>query len=129
VLVWLGLRTLCTAWRIRAGGETPAESATAHTAFLTALGGTASNPLTIASWAAVFAAARTAGAARTTPEAVVLVIGVSVGIFTATGGLASLVAVSRRALGRRAMRLADAIAGVALLGFGCALGLATVRER
>ena len=32
------------------------------TAFVTALAATASNPLTIASWAAVFAAASTAGA-------------------------------------------------------------------
>ncbi len=128
VLVWIGLRTLWSAWRIRAGGEAPAESATPGRAFLTALGGTASNPLTIASWAAVFAAANTAGAARTTPAAALLVAGVVVGSFAATAGLASLTAVSRRALGRRAMRLADAIAGLALLGFGGALGIATARE-
>jgi putative LysE/RhtB family amino acid efflux pump len=128
VLVWLGLRTLWSAWRIRAGGETPAEAATARRAFLTALGGTASNPLTIASWAAVFAAASTAGAARTTPEAILLVAGVTLGSFSATAGLACLTAVSRRALGRRAVQVADAVAGVALLGFGGALGWAAARE-
>ncbi len=129
VLIWLGLRTLWSAWRVRAGGETPAESATARAAFLTALGGTASNPLTIASWAAVFAAASTAGATRTTSEAILLVTGVSVGSFAATAGLASLTAISRRALGQRAMKVADGVAGLALLGFGGALGLAAARER
>lgn len=129
VLVWLGARTLRSAWRVRAGGELPAEATTARRALVTALGATASNPLTIASWAAVFAAASTAGAARTAPEAVLLVVAVAVGSFAATAGIASLAAVSRRALGKRAMRLADAIAGLALLGFGGALGLATVHDR
>lgn len=118
VLVCLGARTLWSAWRVRAGGEAPAEAATPQRAFLTALAGTASNPLTIASWAAVFAAASTAGAVRTTPAAVLLVVGVTAGSLAATAGIASLTVISRRALGQRAMRLADAIAGVALLGFG-----------
>ncbi len=128
VLIWLGVRTLWSAWRVRAGGETPAEAATARRAFLTALAGTASNPLTIASWAAVFAAANVAGAARTTPAAMLLIGGVTVGSFAAVGTLATLTALSRRALGLRAVRLADAIAGFALLGFGGALGLATARD-
>jgi putative LysE/RhtB family amino acid efflux pump len=129
VLVWLGVRTLWSAWRIRAGGETQAEAATARRAFLTALGGTASNPLTIASWAAVFAAASTAGAARTTPEAILLICGVTTGSFAAVTAIATIAAVSRRALGRRAMRLADVVAGVALVGFGGALGIATTHDR
>ena len=128
VLVRLGFRTLWSAFRVRAGGETTAESATARAAFVTALGGTASNPLTVVSWAAVFAAASTAGAAQTTPEAMALVLGVTIGSFGATAGLASLTAVSRRTLGPRAMRVADAVAGVALLGFGGALGWAAARE-
>jgi putative LysE/RhtB family amino acid efflux pump len=129
VLIWLGLRTLRSAWRIRGGGETPAEHATPHAAFLTALGGTASNPLTIISWGTVFAAASTAGATRTTSDAILLVLGVALGSLTVTAGIASLTAASRRALGQRAMRLADAISGLALLGYGGALALATVRDR
>ena len=62
VLVYLGAKTLCSAFRIRLGGETGEELATPKRAFVVALGATASNPLTIASWAAVFAAASTAGA-------------------------------------------------------------------
>jgi threonine/homoserine/homoserine lactone efflux protein len=72
VLIGLGLRTLYTAFRVRLGAETPSEVATPRRAFLTSLAGTASNPLTIASWAAIFAAASTAGAARTTPQAVLV---------------------------------------------------------
>ena len=63
VLVALGLRTLWSAFRVRLGGEHDDEVATPRKAFLTSLAATASNPLTIASWAAVFAAASTAGAA------------------------------------------------------------------
>jgi threonine/homoserine/homoserine lactone efflux protein len=77
-------------------GETPAESATRRAAFLTAPGGRASNPLTIASGAAVFAAASTAGAERTTPEAILLVAGVTIDGFAATAG--PLTSVSRGAL-------------------------------
>jgi putative LysE/RhtB family amino acid efflux pump len=129
VLISLGVRTLYSAWRVRAGGEFAAESATARRAFLTALGGTASNPLTIASWAAIFAAASTAGAARTPAEAILLVGGVTVGSFSTVATLASIVAISRHALGQRAMRVADGIAGLALIGFGGALGVAIVHER
>ena len=64
MLVYLGARTLWSAFRIRLGGETGEELATPRRAFVVALGATASNPLTIASWAAVFAAASTAGAAE-----------------------------------------------------------------
>ena len=65
VLVGLGARTLYSAFRVRLGGELDAEVATPRRAFLTSLAGTASNPLTIASWAAIFAAASAADAAHT----------------------------------------------------------------
>ena len=65
VLVGLGARTLYSAFRVRLGGELDAEVATPRRAFLTSLAGAASNPLTIASWAAIFAAASAAGAAHT----------------------------------------------------------------
>src|SRR5205085_10061519 len=53
ILIALGLRTLYGALRVRLGGEVPAEVATPRRAFVTAVAGTAPNPLTIASWAAV----------------------------------------------------------------------------
>src|SRR5687767_9213586 len=51
VLAALGARTLWSAFRVRLGGEARDEVATPRAAFLTALAATASNPLTIASWA------------------------------------------------------------------------------
>ena len=57
VLVYLGVRTLMSAFRVRLGGEVPDEVSSPRRAFATALGATASNPLTIASWAAIFTAA------------------------------------------------------------------------
>src|SRR5882724_5589724 len=52
VLVGLGARTIYSAFRVRQGGEIEAEVRSPRHAFVTSLGGTASNPLTIASWAA-----------------------------------------------------------------------------
>src|ERR1700690_806445 len=62
-LIVLGLRTLHSAFRVRLGGEAQSEVAAPGRAFLTSVAGTASNPATIASWAVIFAAASTAGAA------------------------------------------------------------------
>src|SRR5215217_5054153 len=79
VLVAIGVRTLYAAFRVRLGNEVETEVSTPRRAFLTSLAGTASNPLTIASWAAIFAAASAAGAARTPGGAVLLVAGVGLG--------------------------------------------------
>lgn len=129
VLLWLGVRTLWSAWLIRAGNESDMDVATPGRAFLTSLAGTASNPLTIASWAAVFAAASTAGAARTTAGAALLVAGVAAGSFTSVNVLAGSVALLGRALDGRLMRVAEVCAGLGLLGFGAALGYRTLHDR
>src|SRR5438270_3111751 len=121
VLVALGARTLVGAFRVRSGGEVRAEIATPRRAFATALAGTASNPATIASWAAIFAAASAAGAAGTAGRAVLLLAGVGLGSLTWVVALASGVAVVRHAAGERTMRLTDAVAGLGLVGFGGAL--------
>jgi len=60
VLIALGALALRTATRVRDRAEPPAAIGSAPRAYLTALGATAANPPTIASWAAVFAAASTA---------------------------------------------------------------------
>jgi putative LysE/RhtB family amino acid efflux pump len=128
VLVVLGARTLYSAFRVRHGLEVPSEVADPRRAFLTSLAGTASNPSTIASWAAIFAAASVAGAAESTASAAVLVAGVAVGSLAWVTLLATVVAVARRAAGERALRTADAIAGAGLLGFGGALAYGAVRS-
>jgi putative LysE/RhtB family amino acid efflux pump len=124
VLLVLGVRTLHAAFRVRLGGEVPAEIARPRRAFLTALAGTASNPLTIVSWAAIFAAATVAGA----PSAVLLVAGVGAGSLTWVCLLATGTAIARRALGERAVRAADAVAGAGLLGFGSLLAYGVLRD-
>jgi putative LysE/RhtB family amino acid efflux pump len=126
VLVWLGTRTLYSALRVRLGGETPFEASTPRRAFLTALGGTASNPSTIVAWAAIFAAASTAGLVHTTGAAVLLVAGVAIGSLTWVSLLATGVALVGRSMSRRAVRVTDGVAGVGLIGFGGVLAFTTL---
>ena len=128
VLVVLGARTLYGAFRVRNGGEIDAEVATPRRAFLTSLAGTASNPLTIASWAAIFAAASAAGAAGTAGGAMLLVAGVGIGSLAWGASLATGTAIAHRRTGDKAVRAADMVAGVGLIGFGGALALTTLRE-
>jgi putative LysE/RhtB family amino acid efflux pump len=124
VLVWLGVKTLLAAVRVRAGLEGPDDVGDPRRAFRTSLGATASNPLTIASWAGIFAAATTG----TSASPVLLVVGVAVGSATWTALLACGVAVARRSVGPRAVVLADGIAGLGLLGFAGALGYRTAAD-
>ncbi|MEP6978697.1 MAG: LysE family transporter [Thermoleophilia bacterium] len=129
VLVALGARTLYSAFRVRLGAELDTEVATPRRAFLTSLAGTASNPLTIASWAAIFAAASAAGAARTAGGATLLVAGVGLGSLAWVSALATGTAVARRAIGQRAVRAADGIAGLGLVGFGGTLAFSVLGDR
>jgi putative LysE/RhtB family amino acid efflux pump len=128
VLAVLGARTLHSAFRVRLGAEADEEVATPRRAFLTALGATASNPLTIASWAAVFAAASTAGA---TEGAAVLALlaGVGLGSLTSVSTMAFGVSLTRRWVGPRLLRTVDTVAGTGLLGFAGVLGYRTLNER
>jgi putative LysE/RhtB family amino acid efflux pump len=115
VLLALGLRSLRDARRARPSAD-PRTARTPRRAFFAALAGTAANPATIASWAAIFAAASTAA---TTP--VLLVGGVAAGSLCWMTLLATGTAAGRRAAGPRTIRAADAIAGAGLVVFGCAL--------
>ena len=128
VLIALGLRTLTSALRVRLGHEAAIEVSTSRRAFLTALGGTASNPSTILSWAAIFAAAETAGAGRGSAAAMLLVGGVALGSLAWVSALTFGVTLARRNLGARALRLADCLAGAGMLGFGAALGYSALHE-
>ena len=127
VLVYLGARTLWSAFRIRLGGETGEELATPRRAFVVALGATASNPLTIASWAAVFAAASTAGAAEGT-AVIALLAGVGLGSLAWMVFLTSGVSIAGRFVGDRLLRTVDGLAGVGLIGFGGLLAYRTLND-
>ena len=116
VMAYLGVRTLAAAFKA-ADDEAADHAATPRRAFMTSLAGTASNPLTIASWAAVFAAAGAAGA----HSPVLLVAGVGLGSLAWVSLLATGTAGAGRAVGPRLIRAADLFAGAAMLVFAAAL--------
>jgi threonine/homoserine/homoserine lactone efflux protein len=131
VLGAIGARTLWGAFRVRLGGEVPAEVATPRRAFVTAVAATASNPLTIATWAAIFAAASTAslgGAGGSAGGAALLLCGVACGTFTAFAALSTLAAAVRGRFGPRLLAAVDGVAGAGLLGFAGLLGWRTVHD-
>lgn len=117
VLGFIGLRTLHSAFRVRLGGESEAEVGSPRRAFLTSLGATASNPLTIASWAAAFSAASTAAIAGSASTAVVLVLGVGTGTAAWFTILSGGVGLARRRVGPRLVAGVDLVSGLAILGF------------
>jgi putative LysE/RhtB family amino acid efflux pump len=128
VLVYLGVKTLWSALRVRSGLEVAEETASPRKAFLTSLGATASNPLTIASWGAIFAAASTASVADSGGGTVLLVLGVGIGSVTWTTLLACGVAATRRWVGPRLLQTIDIGAGTAIAGFGGVLAYRTIRD-
>ncbi len=131
VLGVIGARTLWAAFRVRLGGESADEVATPRRAFATAVAATASNPLTIATWAAIFAAASTAslgGAGGSPASAALLLGGVACGTLTAFTALSSLMALVRGRFGPRLLAGVDAVAGAGLLGFAGLLGWRTAHD-
>ncbi len=128
VLIGLGAHTLWSAFRVRLGGELPSEVATPRRAFGTALAATASNPLTIASWAALFAAASVGASAESAPEVVALLAGVGLGSLAWMSMLAAGVAAARRRVSDRLVCAVDLLAGAGLVAFGVLLGARTVRD-
>ena len=122
VLVAMGARTLVSAWRVRLGVETPGEVATPWRALRTSLAATASNPLTIGSWAAIFAAASAASVATGIASTVSLLAGIGLGTLGWFTFLSLALALVRHRIGDRSLRLADLAAGLGLLCFGGLLG-------
>ena len=128
VLIFLGARTLWSSFRVRSGLESDSEVARPLAALRTSLAATASNPMTIASWAAIFAAASAARVAGSDLTAVLLVAGVGVGSLTWFAILAKVMSLLRHRAGERTLRAADAGAGIGLVGFGALLGYEAVRQ-
>jgi len=60
---------------------------------------------------------------------VMLIVGVAIGSLSWVTALATGVAVARRGLGDRAARLADAVAGLGMLGLGGALAYSATHDR
>jgi putative LysE/RhtB family amino acid efflux pump len=123
VLALLGLRTLWSSFRVRLGGEAEDEVASPRRAYATAVAATASNPATIASWAAIFSAASVAGLA-----AVPLVAGVGAGSAVAFATLVTTVALVRRRVSPRVVAAVDVCSGIGLVGFAGALAWHAVHD-
>jgi putative LysE/RhtB family amino acid efflux pump len=131
VLGVIGARTLWAAFRVRLGGETAEELATPRRAFTTALAATASNPLTIATWAAIFGAASAAAvgdAANSAAGAAMMLGGVALGTLAAFSVLSLLVTLVRGRFGPRLLAAVDGVAGAGLLGFAGLLGWRAASE-
>lgn len=118
VLVALGVATLRAARRPPedAGRATPT---TLPAALRLSLLLTAANPLTIASWAGVFAAASVGARA----QAPLLVAGVGLGSLAWVLTLVGATALLRRGVGPGLVRAVETVAGLGLVGFGVALGV------
>jgi putative LysE/RhtB family amino acid efflux pump len=125
VLASMGLKTMWSALRIRLGAEADEEVLSPAGALLTGLLVTASNPLTILSWAAVFAAASfDRSLAGGTPW---FLLGIGCGSLTSDGALIAVTASLRRRLTARMLQWADAAAGAGILGFASVLAWRTLR--
>jgi putative LysE/RhtB family amino acid efflux pump len=128
VIAAIALNTLWSAFRVRMGGETGDEVSTPGAALRTALAATASNPLTIVSWAAIFAAASTAELASSASSTALMVAGVLAGSFVWMIMLSGALSLVRRRIGDHGLRILDAASGTGLLVFAGLLGWRTLRE-
>lgn len=125
VLAYMGVKTMWTALRVRLGAETEQELRSPSGALVTGLLVTASNPLTILSWAAVFAAA--SAGHRLSDGTPWFLLGIGAGSLTSDGALIALTASVRQRLTERMLRWADAGAGAGILGFASVLAWRTLR--
>jgi threonine/homoserine/homoserine lactone efflux protein len=128
VLVYLGARTFRDAWRVRLGAEDEVEVLRPRHALRTGLVATASNPLTILTWGAVFSGAATADLAAGLASASAFVVGIALGSLLFHLVLAVTASSLGGRLGETALRWTDAVSGAGLMGFGLVLGVRTVRE-
>jgi threonine/homoserine/homoserine lactone efflux protein len=127
VLVALGVRTLIERRRIRLDGDAAVPVVgSVRAAFGTSLVATAANPLTIASWAAIFSAAATAKLSSTAATAIALIVGVGVGSAGWFTTLATAAQTLRRRISSGVLQAMDAVTGVGLIAFGIALAVRTV---
>jgi threonine/homoserine/homoserine lactone efflux protein len=125
VLITLGALALRNAAQAGNQAQPSTRITSAPHAYLIALGATASNPLTITAWAAVFAAASTAAITRTTTAAVLLLAGIGLGTASWFTVLSTAMALARRLAGRRAHHAMNVISGLGLIAFGIVLAWQT----
>lgn len=128
VLGYYALRTLRSAWLIRHGMELPDDVVAPRAALRTGIIATASNPLTVISWAAIFSGASVVGSVHGAAESVALLAGVAVGSL----GWHLALSVAFGALGSRvspgALTAIDVASGVGLAGFAALLATTSAAQ-
>jgi threonine/homoserine/homoserine lactone efflux protein len=128
-LLVLGGRTMWHAMRVRLGGEAEGEVLAPRAAFRTSLAATASNPMTIASWAAIFSAASVGHVADDASGAALMLLGVGVGSFAWFAVLSIVTGRLGRRLRTTHLRIADGLAGAGIATFGGILAWRTLRAQ
>ena len=129
VLVVLGIRTLHAAYRIRLGAEDDGEVVSPRAALRTGIIATASNPMTILTWGAVFSGAAVAQVADTSASAWAFVAGIALGSWIVHAILATIASRIGSRIGERGLRWTDIVSGSGLVLFGSALGVRTLYDR
>lgn len=127
VLIWLGARTLRDAFRFRVGAEDPIDVVRPAQAFRTGVAATASNPITILTWGAVFSGAAVADLTTSPAAASAFVVGIGLGSLLTHLALAGTAGAVGGRLTPRALAWTDAVSGAGLVGFGALLGTRTLR--
>jgi len=128
ILVVIGARTALIGFRARIGLESVDDVVAPRRAFVTAVAATALNPLTIALWTVSFPAAAPSGATTSTAHAAGFLAGVGLGTLTWYGGFSTAVALVRKRVGDRLLRVVDIGSGCGLIGFGSLLGYRSIHE-
>ena len=129
VLVMLGIRTLHAAYRIRLGAEDECEVVSPRAALRTGIIATASNPITILTWGAVFSGAAVAQVADSSASAWAFVAGIALGSWIVHAILATIGSRIGSRIGERGLRWTDIVSGSGLVLFGSALGVRTLYDR
>ena len=84
--------------------------------------------MTIASWAALFAAASAASVTTSAGSTSSFLVGIGSGSLAWFLVLSSGMALLRRRIGNRALQAADVVAGLGVMAFGGVLAVRTVRD-
>ncbi|MEU6486133.1 LysE family transporter [Streptomyces sp. NPDC046887] len=126
VMVYLGVRSLRSAFQARGAIDTEGETVLPWAAFRTALTATAANPATIGYWAAAFAAATAANLTGTLSASLGMLIGVGCGTLLWFTTLSVSVMLFRRWFTSRMLQGVDLLAGVGVIFFGGVLAYQAV---
>jgi threonine/homoserine/homoserine lactone efflux protein len=122
VLVAIGMRSVRYTWRTRSGLDTPEHPMSPAHAFATGVAATASNPLTIASWAAIFAAASVSTETHSFLAIAVFVTGIGTASLSWFSFLTLLSVAALRRIANQWKRFLEIFSGAGLVLLGVLLG-------